>query len=67
MKRIDNIVNRKPHRDTSSDFYMNFLHKCKGIARKHQESLSTSKILNENQHLLNKIIQNKNSNHMIRS
>lgn len=36
LKRIDQIVDRKPFRDSSPEFYMNFLHKCKTAARQHK-------------------------------
>lgn len=59
LRRIDNIVDRAPSRDTSPDFYMTFLHKCKNIAKGHKNSESDSRIIQENKHLLNKILNNR--------
>ena len=60
-------MDRKPVRDTSTDFYRTFLQKCKGISRDHHRSESNLKIVKENQYLLDKIARNKNSNLMTQS
>lgn len=57
LKRIDKIVERKPFRDTSPEFYMNFLHKCKIVSKQHKDSQEVIKVSYENKNLLNKIMQ----------
>ena len=59
LKRIDNIVDRPVVKDTSPDFYMTFLHKCKNVAKDHHTAEESSKIVLENKHLLNKILKNR--------
>ena len=44
LKRIDSIVDKKPTQDTSSKFYMTFLHKTKYVARNHKSAEHDSQI-----------------------
>lgn len=59
LKRIENIVDRKPFRDTSPEFYMNFLQTCKDKSKMHKNNEENTKIVYENKHLLNKIMQSR--------
>ena len=60
LRRIENIVDKKPSQDTSSKFYMTFLHKTKYVSRTHHSQEKDSLIGLENKHLLNKIVRAKN-------
>lgn len=57
LKRIDRIVDRKPFRDSSPEFYMNFLNRCKQVSKNHKDSEQVVKIVHENKLLLSKIIE----------
>lgn len=56
VKRVDSIVNKKPHIDMSTSQYMRFMNKVRDTARRHHSQEKLNQMNSENQILLDKII-----------
>lgn len=59
LRRIEDIVSKKPQPDFSTSQYMGFLNKCKEISRNHKSQEYLTQISTDNQILLEKIVNAK--------
>lgn len=60
LKRVEDIVDKKPKIDHSASQYMGFLNKCHEVSRNHRSQQYLAQLNINNQILLSKIVSTKN-------